>query len=248
MITSLGSTETAPAALSCTKETARPGVVGVPLPGVELKLVPSGGKLEVRVKGPNIMPGYWKAPEQTAKAFDDEGFYCLGDALKFATPGDPNGGFIFDGRVSEDFKLVTGTWVSVGPLRGRLIATFAPFVKDAVIAGHDRNDIRALLFPEMAECRAFLGAVAEGMSDTAVLQVPALRAEIASKLKSSADASTGSSNKVTSVLMLAELPSIDANEITDKGSINQRAVLERRSSLVEALYQTPTSPSVISIV
>jgi feruloyl-CoA synthase len=245
MITSLGSTETAPAALSCTKETARPGVVGVPLPGVELKLVPSGDKLELRIKGPNIMPGYWKLPEQTAKSFDDEGFYCIGDALKFAIPGDPNGGFIFDGRVSEDFKLVTGTWVSVGPLRGKLIAALAPFIKDAVIAGHDRNDITAMLFPELAACRAFLGDAATGLSDAEVLASPALRAAISEKLRIMQKESTGSSTRVSRVTLLVDLPSIDANEITDKGSINQRAVLARRSAIVESLYQTPSPTHVI---
>jgi feruloyl-CoA synthase len=246
MITSLGSTETAPAALSCTKETARPGVVGVPLPGVELKLVPSGDKLELRIKGPNIMPGYWKLPEQTAKVFDDEGFYCIGDALKFAIPDDPNGGFIFDGRVSEDFKLVTGTWVSVGPLRGKLITAFAPLIKDAVIAGHDRNDVTAMLFPEMAACRAHLGKAAENLSDAAVLETQSLRDEMSAKLKAFAKNSTGSSGRVARITLLAELPSIDANEITDKGSINQRAVLSRRTALVDALYETPAPANIIS--
>jgi feruloyl-CoA synthase len=246
MITSLGSTETAPAALSCTKETAAPGVVGVPLPGVELKLVPSGDKLELRIKGPNIMPGYWKLPDQTAKSFDEEGFYCIGDALRFATAGDPNGGFIFDGRVSEDFKLVTGTWVSVGPLRGKIIAALAPLVKDAVIAGHDRNDVTAMLFPEMAECRAFLGPSAAGLNDREVLESASICDAIAAKLKGFGQSGTGSSNRVARVTLLSELPSIDANEITDKGSINQRAVLSRRASLVEDLYQNPAPIHVIS--
>ena len=246
MVTSLGSTETAPAALSCTKETARPGVVGVPLPGVELKLVPTAGKLELRVRGPTIMPGYWKDPEQTAKVFDDEGFYCLGDALKFAVPGDPNGGFIFDGRISEDFKLATGTWVSVGPLRGKLISAFAPFVKDAVITGHDRDDVMALLFPEPDACRAFLGAEAKGKSDAEVLASEKLRSEIGQRLSALARGSTGSSTRVARVLFLDELPSIDSNEITDKGSINQRAVLQRRAALVAALYANPPCSEAIS--
>ena len=243
MITSLGSTETAPASLSCTIETCQPGVVGLPLPGVTLKLLPASGKTELRIKGPNIMPGYWRDAEQSAKAFDEEGFYMIGDAVRFATPGDPNGGFIFDGRISEDFKLVTGTWVSVGPLRARLISTFAPFVKDAVIAGHDRDDITAMFFPDVDACRAFLGD--QGLGDAAVLDAPALRAEIEARLKGLAAQSTGSSTRVARVLLLAEPPSIDANEITDKGSINQRAVLARRASLVEALYAATPSETVI---
>ncbi len=245
MVTSLGSTETAPAALSCTKETARPGVVGVPLPGVELKLLPNAGKLELRVKGPNIMPGYWRDPEQTARVFDDEGYYCLGDALKFAVPGEPNGGFIFDGRISEDFKLMTGTWVSVGPLRGRLIAALAPFVKDAVIAGHDRDAVAALIFPEMDACRAFLGEDAAEKSDADMLALPKLRAELSMRLKAMAQEATGSSTRVDRILLLDELPSIDANEITDKGSINQRAVLTRRAGLIEDLYAKAPLPAVI---
>ena len=243
MITSLGSTETAPASLSCTIETCQPGVVGLPLPGVTLKLLPASGKTELRIKGPNIMPGYWRDPHQSAKAFDDEGFYMIGDAVKFATPGDPNGGFIFDGRISEDFKLVTGTWVSVGPLRARLITAFAPFVKDAVIAGHDRDDITAMFFPDIDACRSFLGD--GSLSDEEALGASKLRAEIDARLKAMAQKSTGSSTRVARVLLLSEPPSIDANEITDKGSINQRAVLTRRAALVESLYADKPPEAVI---
>ncbi|MCZ8187005.1 MAG: feruloyl-CoA synthase [Beijerinckiaceae bacterium] len=244
MVTGLGATETAPAALACTKETARPGLVGLPLPGLELKLVPNAGKLEARLRGPTIMPGYWRDPAQTAKAFDEDGFYCLGDALRYAEPGRPEGGFIFDGRVSEDFKLVTGTWVSVGPLRARLISAFAPLARDVVIAGHDRDDVRVLVFPDVAACRAAIAAPSS-TPDAAVLADPALRRRFATRLGQFAKASTGSSNRVTRILLLAELPSIDANEITDKGSINQRAVLSRRAGLVEALYAEPPVPDAI---
>ena len=247
MVTSLGSTETAPASLFCTKQTAKPGVVGVPLPAVELKLVPSAGKLEVRVRGPNVTPGYWKEPDLTAKAFDDEGFYCIGDALKFSIPGEPNGGFIFDGRISEDFKLATGTWVSVGPLRGQLIAHLAPFVKDAVIAGHDRDDIMALLVPEPDAIKQFLAHDGQGMSDQALLVHPRLVNELARQLSQLALQSTGSSTRVTRVAFLTEPLSIDANEMTDKGSINQRAVLARRAHLVEALYNNAAAIHAISI-
>ena len=242
MITSLGSTETAPAALSCTLTTCQPGVVGLPLPGVELKLVPASGKLEVRVKGPNIMPGYWRDAEQTQKAFDEDGFYRLGDALKFKTQGDPNGGFIFDGRVSEDFKLATGTWVSVGPLRAKLVSAFAPYVKDAVIAGHDRDDIMALLLPEIEACRGLLGPLGARLEDSSVLASQALRTELQGRLLKLAAESTGSSTRVARVLFLIEPPSIDHNEITDKGSLNQRAILTRRAEIVDALY-APVPPA-----
>lgn len=246
MVTSLGSTETAPAALSCSKETARPGLVGVPLPSIELKLLEAGGKLEARLRGPIITPGYWRDPEQTAAAFDEEGFYRLGDALKFARPGDPNGGFIFDGRISEDFKLATGTWVSVGPMRIRLISALAPFARDAVIAGHDRDDVTALIFPEIPACRDFLGKAAESLSDAEVLANPHLRVAVEERLSALASHSTGSSTRFARVLLMAAPASIDANEITDKGSLNQRAVLERRADLVEALYAHPPGPAVIS--
>ena len=246
MVTSLGSTETAPACLASTPGNARAGVVGVPLPGVTLKLIPNDGKLEARMHGPMITPGYWRDREQTAKAFDEEGFYKLGDALRFAIEGEPNGGFVFDGRISEDFKLATGTWVSVGPLRARIINALAPYVRDAVIAGHDRDDVTALLFPEIEACRALLGADAGGVPDAEVLAAPAVRAAVAEKLAAFARESTGSSNRVTRVVLMAEPASIDANEMTDKGSLNQRAVLARRAAFVDALYASPPAPSVIA--
>jgi feruloyl-CoA synthase len=245
MITGLGATESAPAALASTDERAPAGNVGLPLPGLTLKLVENGGKLEARLKGPSITPGYWRNPEQTAKAYDDEGFYCLGDALKFADPDHPQSGFIFDGRVSEDFKLATGTWVSVGPLRARLVAGFAPLARDAVIAGHDRDDVMALVFPDILACRARLGAGADGLSDRAVLAHADIRAFFSERLTTLIEASTGSSNRVQRVLLMDELPSIDENEVTDKGSINQRAVLTRRADLVAALYAATPGPDVI---
>jgi feruloyl-CoA synthase len=246
MVTSLGATETAPACLASTPHNARAGVVGVPLPGVTLKLIPNDGKLEARMHGPMIMPGYWRDPEQTSKAFDEEGFYKLGDALRFAIEGNPDGGFVFDGRISEDFKLATGTWVSVGPLRARIINALAPLVRDAVIAGHDRDDVTALLFPEMEACRAPLGPDAAGLADADVLATAAVRAAIAVKLSAFAAQSTGSSNRVARVMLMAEPASIDANEMTDKGSLNQRAVLARRATFVDALYASPPAPSVIA--
>ena len=160
-LTSLGSTETAPAALACTWDFDRPGNIGLPYPGVELKLVPNEGKLEARLRGPHITPGYWRQDHLTQEAFDEEGFYKIGDALKFVDPDDPRKGLLFDGRIAEDFKLSTGTWVSVGPLRGRFVDHFAPFVRDVVFAGADRDEIGALVFPDIEACRKLAGLGAE---------------------------------------------------------------------------------------
>ncbi|WP_237155287.1 feruloyl-CoA synthase [Oryzibacter oryziterrae] len=247
MVSGLGATETAPSAMGANKRLARPGQLGLPMPGTALKLVPTAGKLEIRVSGPNVMPGYWRDPEQTAKSFDEEGFYKLGDAVKFVDEADVNAGFVFDGRISEDFKLMTGTWVSVGPLRAKIVAAFAPLVKDAVIAGHDRERVTALLLPDMAACRALLPREAAGLSDAAVLADFIVHNAFAARLAHLATESTGSSNRVERIVLLAEPPSIDANEITDKGSINQRAVLARRAHLVEALYATNPPPEVITL-
>ena len=156
-LSSLGSTETAPLALACSWDFDRPGNIGLPAPGVELKLVPNEGKLEARLRGPHITPGYWRQDELTRDAFDEEGFYKIGDALKFVDPDDPGQGLLFDGRIAEDFKLSTGTWVSVGPLRARFIDHFAPYVRDVVFAGADRDDIAALVFPDVEACRKLGG-------------------------------------------------------------------------------------------
>ena len=240
-LSSLGSTETAPAALACTWESERTGNIGLPMRGVELKLVPAGGKLEARLKGPNITPGYWRAPKLTADAFDDEGFYKIGDALKFDDPADPAKGLMFDGRIAEDFKLATGTWVSVGPLRAQFIAHCAPLVRDVVIAGPDRNDITALVFPDLDACRALAAGLAADAPLTAVLGHAGVRDEFARRLETLARTSTGNSNCVCRAILLADPPSLDVGEVTDKGSINQRAVLAHRAALVEKLY-SPTPP------
>jgi len=245
-LSSLGSTETAPAALSRTWESDHVGNIGLPMPGVELKLVPSEGKLEARLKGPNITPGYWRRPDLTAAAFDAEGFYKIGDALKFVDPADPAKGLLFDGRIAEDFKLATGTWVSVGALRGQFVDHCAPLLRDAVIAGADRDDIGVLGFPDIEACRKFAGLAAEAPI-AAVLADEKLRAELQRRLATLAQTSSGSSSRVCRMLLLAEPPSLDAGEITDKGSINQHAVLARRSKLVEKLYTTTPSDDVITI-
>src|SRR5580693_3808461 len=183
-ISSLGSTETAPAALACSWEAEHAGNIGLPLPGVDLKLVPSEGKLEARLKGANITPGYWRAPQLSAAAFDDEGFYRIGDALKFADPDDPAKGLLFDGRLAEDFKLATGTWVSVGPLRGAFIAHLAPLVRDVVLAGADRDDITALVFPDADACRKLAPDFAADTPISILLADKRVRGEFARLLDS----------------------------------------------------------------
>src|SRR5712664_4139204 len=221
MLSAWGSTETSPLASSVHFLMERAGVIGLPVAGCELKLVPSAGKLEVRVRGANVMPGYYKRPDLTRAAFDDEGFYRIGDAVKFADPADAAKGIVFDGRVAEDFKLSTGTWVHVGAVRIRLIAAGDPVIQDAVITGHDRNEVGALVFLNVN--------VAKSMSGDAI------RARLVETLKA-LSLETGSSTHPTRLMVMTEPPSIDANEITDKGYLNQRAVLRRRAALVERLY------------
>jgi feruloyl-CoA synthase len=210
-LTGLGSTETAPYALGRMWPTDDASNIGLPPPGVEVKLVPVEGKYEARLKGPNITPGYWRQPELTREAFDDEGFYRLGDTFAFAD-GDPARGLLFRGRLSEDFKLATGTWVHVGPLRARLLAHFAPLVQDVVIAGEARRELAILVFP------------AAGFSPD----------EFRQRLR--AFEGGGSSERIVRAVVLDEPPSLDAGELTDKGTINQRAVLARRHQLVDQLY------------
>ncbi|MFG6176845.1 feruloyl-CoA synthase [Halomonas sp. THAF12] len=235
MLTGLGATETAPSAMFASLEESRSGVVGLPARGVTVKLVPNGGKLECRVKGPSVMPGYWRQPEITAKSFDEEGFYCLGDAVKFIDPETPQRGMRFDGRISEDFKLDTGTWVSVGPLRARVIELGAPHVKDVVIAGIDRSHVSILVFPELDKCRELAGAGREATVAEVLASEP-VRERFRRLLGELAEHSTGSSNRVRRAVLLDEPPRLDANEATDKGSINQRAVLENRAAIVDELY------------
>ena len=245
MLAGLGSTETAPHALFADQEQAcQAGHVGVPARGVELKLVPSGHKLEARLRGPNITPGYWRQEELTRAAFDEEGFYKLGDALRFVDERDPRKGFVFDGRIAEDFKLSTGTWVSVGPLRARFLRHFAPYVQDVVIAGHDRDHIAVLIFPDIDACRRIApDSVARALAAELIAST-AVRGVFEELLKGFARASTGSSNRIASAILLDTSPSIDAHEITDKGSLNQGAVLRYRAALVEELYTG--SPRVIA--
>ena len=241
-LTGLGSTESAPMAIARMWQSKDSTNMGVPVPGVELKLVPCDGKLEARLRGPNIMPGYWRQHELTAAAFDADGYYKLGDALKFQDPEDPGEGLLFDGRIAEDFKLATGTWVNVGPLRARLLAQLEPYARDVVIAGADCNEVGALIFPHLDACRRLAAADAEDVAaDAGVLD------ELRARLTAFASGSTGSSNRICRAILLSEPPLLDAGEITDKGSINQRAVLSRRADLVAELYAPEPSARVIVI-
>jgi feruloyl-CoA synthase len=208
--------------------------------------VPNGGKLEARLKGANITPGYYKNPEQTAAAFDEEGFYKLGDALKFANPDDHSDGFRFDGRVAEDFKLSSGTWVSVGPLRADLIQHFAPFIRDAVIAGHDRTALGALLVPEAEPARVLAG-LPETATPAEIFAHPQVTEKFAELMQSHAAKNTGSSTLIARTVLLYEPLSIDVGEVTDKGSVNQRMVLAHRAALVEDLYAASPSERVIAL-
>jgi feruloyl-CoA synthase len=277
LVTGLGSTETAPMAICRSWDSNLASHIGLPVPGVEVKLVPidqseraprvshangaepgapaseraggsSGAKppaeqrYEVRVKGPNVTPGYWRNPQQTAAAFDENGYYCMGDAVRFA--GDPTQGFLFDGRIGEDFKLSTGTWVGVGALRAKIVAHFAPYIRDAVITGHDRDTVGMLAVVDQDACRR----LCSDLQDATLAQVaahPAVRMRVGERLASFAARATGSATRIDRAILLAEPLSLDRQEVTDKGSINQRAVLAHRGSLVDELYADTPGPHVI---
>ena len=225
-VTGLGATETGPSATFTRGDGVRAGMIGSPVPGVEVKLAPVGDKLEMRVRGPSVTPGYWRQPELTRGAFDEEGFYRMGDAAALVDPADPQKGLFFDGRIAEDFKLSTGTWVSVGPLRARFVAAGAPYVQDVVVTGLNRDSLGALVFPNVEACRS--------------VDRDRLRAHLQEILEALGRESTGSSTRIERALWVEVPPSLDAGEITDKGSINQRAVLAARAQLVEELYAAPS--------
>ncbi len=246
IITGLGMTETAPSCTFALGTDVASGHIGLPVPGVQAKLVPPGtadsdelsDKIEIRFRGPNVMPGYLNAPDQTREAFDAEGFYRTGDAARWIDPADPQRGLAFDGRIAEDFKLSSGTFVSVGPLRARIILAGEPCIQDAVITGLNRNEVGALIFPRADECRRLAGLPANAsLADT--LRAAPVRAffeQVAQRLLAQA---TGSASRVTRFYLLPEPPAIDLGEVTDKGSINQRAVLKAREQLVIRLYDGP---------
>ncbi len=223
-------------------EAERVGLVGLPLPGTTLKLVPDGDKLEVRVRGPSVMPGYHADPERNAGAFDKEGYYRLGDAVRFVDEADPNRGLIFDGRVGEDFKLYSGTWVSVGTLRPDFVAACSPLVADAVICGQDRDFIAALIWPSAAALAQHISAAPDRQAG-----LDAFARALAQRAGAFTASQAGSSRRIRRLLVLDDPPSIDAGEITDKGYVNQRLVQARRAGLVSAVYQDPPAAGVICL-
>jgi feruloyl-CoA synthase len=246
MVSAWGTTETAPLATLVHYPIARAGNIGVPAPGVEVKLVPQGDKLEIRVRGPNVTPGYWKRADLTAAAFDEDGFYRPGDAARLEDPDEPRRGIVFDGRLGENFKLTSGTWVGVGALRVALIAAGAPVIEDAVITGHDRDEIGLLIFPSLAGCRGLCPHLADAALAALIAEDGVRRALAAALARHNAGAG-GSSHRIARALLLAEPPSIDKGEITDKGYINQRAVLTNRAALVERLYADPAAADIILV-
>jgi feruloyl-CoA synthase len=243
VLTGLGATETAPFFMSVTPATSRSGHVGLPVSGNDAKLVPNNGKLEVRAKGPNVTPGYWRQPELTANAFDEEGFYKFGDALKPVDPDDLGKGFDFDGRIAEDFKLASGTWVSVGPLRARFVAACAPLLRDVVIAGINRDEVSALAILDLDGCRLINPALPPD-DLAAAASDPSIREAFRARLIGFLATATGSATRITRAVLLDTPLSIDRGEVTDKGSINQRAVLDHRAALIDELY-SPTSASAV---
>lgn len=244
--TGLGATETGPFALCTGNLGATSGFVGLPVPGVELKLVPVQDKLEARVRGPNVTPGYWRDAAMTEAAFDDEGFYRMGDALRPADTEAPEKGLFFDGRLNEDFKLSSGTWVSVGPLRARLLLQLTPYVQDVVITAPDRAFVGALLFPNLSACRTLCAELPNDAPPAAVLADARVRQVMAAGLAALAHGSTGTSTRVSRSILVDRSPSIDDGEMTDKGSLNQKAVLRNRTALVDELYEVdPTSRTLV---
>lgn len=242
MCTGLGMTESGPFALSVNSANVKAGDLGVPTPGLEIKLVDMDGKTEVRYKGPNITPGYWRSPEATQEAFDEEGFFCSGDAVNWIDPDDIHKGLRFDGRIAEDFKLSTGTFVSVGPMRSKVIAAGAPYVQDVVLTGLNLKEVGAMIFPTQ-HVRTLSGLPASA-SMAEVLNHPDVVEHFQHVINELAKTSTGSATRIARAILLSDPPSIDLGEITDKGSINQRMVLKHRDALVQALH-ADTAPNIL---
>ncbi len=246
IVTGLGCTETAPSSLFTNGDNGFAGWIGIPVPGCDAKLVQAGGKTEIRIKGDHVTPGYWREPELTAKAFDEEGYFCTGDAIKFTDPGDIQRGLVFDGRISEDFKLDTGTWVSAGPLRVQFLNHFGRCVKDVVITGRDKPYVSALVFPDFEACRA-LDSSLQDLSDEAVCDHPSVKSYLQGKLSEFTSSATGSAARVCALKLLVEPPSMDKNEITDKGSLNASAIQDVRREDLESIYTRTSHQRLISI-
>jgi feruloyl-CoA synthase len=246
MLSGLGATETGPSVTFTTPAMGRSGVIGLPAKGSLVKLAPVEEKLEIRVRGPAVTPGYWRQPELTAAAFDDEGFYRLGDAVRLMDERDPTRGLVFDGRIGEDFKLSSGTWVSVGPLRADLIAALSPFAQDVIIAAPDADYVAALVVPDVAACARALH-LSNTPSHEEIANNADLLKQLQARLRTHALENVASTRCIRRALLLPSAPSLDRGEITDKGSINQRAVLRHRTHLVAALYAAVRAAHVIDV-
>ena len=238
MLSGWGATETAPDCTQVYWPISKAGVIGIPIPSTKLKLTPNEGKLEIKVKGPNVTPGYWKQPELTKRAFDEEGYYRIGDAVRFQDIEKPEKGIIFDGRVAENFKLSSGTWVSVGNIRTDILAKIDQVAQDIVIAGHDREEIGILIFPNINSCKKLCRPISEETSNEEILRHKNVINELLVGLNDYNLKNKSTSRKVARALFLVDPPDIDSNEITDKGYINQRAVLEGRSNYVSKLFDS----------
>jgi len=247
VVTGLGATESAPYALSTSIEGSAPGWIGLPVPGVELKLSPVGDRMEARLRGPSITPGYWRRPELNEVIFDDENYYRMGDAIAFRDPSNPQKGFVFDGRLNEEFKLSTGTWVRTSMLRTRLIAHFDGLLLDAVLAAPDRDYVAALLFPNLDACRKLCSGLKESALATEIISRLEVRSIFQTRLKSFVSENPGSSTHIRRAILLGFPPCMEAGEITDKGTLNQAAVLKNRALLVERLYQETTDSDALRI-
>ena len=246
MLSAWGATETAPMVTNVHFRIDRAGVIGLPAPGCEIKMVPNAAKMELRVRGPNVTPGYWKQPELTRAAFDEEGFYLMGDAGRFADPRDHAKGIEFDGRIAEDFKLMSGVWVHVGALRIHALSALAPVAQDIVVTGHDRETVGFLVFANPVGCRSLCPDLAADVPLAQVLTDPRVAAHVRTGMAQLVAEGGGSSMVADRALLMEEPASIDAGEITDKGYINQRAVLTRRASQVERLYAIAPDDQVIT--
>ncbi|HEY5673360.1 MAG TPA: feruloyl-CoA synthase [Malonomonas sp.] len=245
MTSSWGSTETSPLATAAHFPLEKAGVIGIPCPGVTLKMVPNGGSYELRVKGPNVTPGYFRRPDLTAAAFDADGYYLIGDAGRFVDSNDPSKGISFDGRVAEDFKLTSGTWVRVGLLRVAVLAAAAPLLQFALITGHDREYVGILAWPNLAACKKLCPDLSDDIAPESLLSRPEIETYLRKTMLAFNAEQQGSSTRIARIMLMSEPPSSDANEITDKGYINQRAALQRRHELVEQLYADPPAAGVL---
>lgn len=245
ILTGLGCTETSPSALFTNRDGGFAGWLGLPLPGIQVKLKTAGTKLEICFKGDSVTPGYWRNPELTAKVFDEDGFFKSGDAVKFVDDQDPQKGLMFDGRISEDFKLDTGTWVSAGPLRAQFLNHFGSLVKDVVIVGRDRASVGAMVFPDLDYCRAQLPNADRSLSDGAVVAEKKINNLFKELLISFSKNGAGSSGRIDRLILQPIPPSIDKHEITDKGSLNASAIQDNRAAEIELMYQNPPAAQII---